>query len=196
MFANRFTAVVDACSLAGALHRDLLLTLAEAEFYRIRWSRPILDETQRAIDRILARKGVTDAAERAARATAAMQRAFEEALVEDFDSFLCASKGLPDQGDEHVLAAALKTKASTIVTENVRDFPPSILAPLGLEVRTSDDFIADTIELDPGRAVAAIRMMREGMNRPAKTAQVLLLDMEAVGLVETVGVLRSHEGSL
>jgi hypothetical protein len=53
VFANRFTALIDACSLAGALNRDLLLTLAEASFFRLRWSGPILDETERAVARIL-----------------------------------------------------------------------------------------------------------------------------------------------
>jgi hypothetical protein len=47
LFANRFTAFVDACTLAGALKRNLLLTLAEAQFFRVRWSAPVLDETQR-----------------------------------------------------------------------------------------------------------------------------------------------------
>ena len=196
MFANRFTAIVDACSLAGALHRNLLLSLAEAEFYRLRWSGPILDETEQAIVRILDRERVADSAVRASRARAAMERAFEEAMVEGFDSFLCACGDMPDSKDAHVLAAALKTRASIIVTENVRDFPDRIVAPLNIEVRTSDDFIADTIELDAGRAVAAIRMMRDRLRKPALTAQALLLEMEAVGLVETVGVLRSHEASL
>lgn len=36
-FADRFTVLVDACCLAGALQRNMLLSLAEAEFYRIRW---------------------------------------------------------------------------------------------------------------------------------------------------------------
>lgn len=49
MFANRFTALIDACALAGALKRNLLLTLAEAEFFRLRRSETILDETESAI---------------------------------------------------------------------------------------------------------------------------------------------------
>ncbi|MCC0808082.1 PIN domain-containing protein [Methylobacterium sp. W2] len=196
MFANRFTALIDACSLAGALSRNLLLTLAEAEFFRVRWSVPIMDETERAIERILANKQQGDAAQRAARARRAMEAAFEEAMVSDVDTFLSVCDCLPDPGDAHVLAAALKTRASTIVTENLRHFPEAVLAPLGLEARSSDAFLADTIELDPGRAVAAIRQMRERLRKPDKTAQMLLLDMEAVGLVETVGVLRSYEASL
>ena len=76
MFANRFTALVDACSLAGALNRNLLLTLAESAFYRVRWSTPILDETERAIGRILTQKGAPDASERAIRARRGMEKAF------------------------------------------------------------------------------------------------------------------------
>ena len=96
MFANRFTALIDACSLAGTLNRNLLLTLAEAAFFRVRWSGPILDETERAVGRILAHKGMIDAGERAARARQGMEAAFEEAMVDSFDTFLCACSGLPD----------------------------------------------------------------------------------------------------
>lgn len=56
MFANRFTAFIDACSLAGALKRNLLLTLAEAEFFRLRWSIKVLDETEAAIAKFFDQK--------------------------------------------------------------------------------------------------------------------------------------------
>lgn len=99
-------------------------------------------------------------------------------------------------GDAQVLAAALKTRAATIVTDNLKDLPEALLAKAGIEPRATDAFIADTIELDPGRAVAAIRRMRERFQRPEKTPDLLLLDMEAAGLVETVDVLRPHVLSL
>jgi hypothetical protein len=70
LFANRFTAFVDACSLASALKRNLLLSLAEAEFFRLRWSSRVLDETETAIEEILNAKGFADAAARAERARA------------------------------------------------------------------------------------------------------------------------------
>ncbi|MCF4165716.1 PIN domain-containing protein [Zavarzinia compransoris] len=196
MFANRFTAFVDACTLAGALKRNILLTLAEAEFFRIRWSAEVLAETQSAIEKILTHRGFVDAADRAYRARQFMEDAFAEALVVDFDDFLCACNGLPDPGDAHVVAAALKTRAATIVTDNLKHFPADLLAPLNIEVRSADDFIADTISLDPGRAVAALRRMRVRLKKPEKTAELLLLDMEAVGLVGTVDVLKPHALSL
>ncbi len=196
MFANRFTAFVDACSLASALKRNLLLSLAEAEFFRLRWSSHVLDETEAAIDEILTAKGFEDAADRARRARASMEAAFEDAMVLDYDSLLPVAAGLPDPGDAHVVAAAHKTQAAIIVTENLKHFPDEALSPLNMEAKSADAFIADTIALDPGRAVAAIRRMRERFKKPEKTAEALLLDMEAAGLLETVDQLRPHLESL
>lgn len=196
MFANRFTAFVDSCTLAGTLRRNLLLTLAEAEFYRIRWSERVLIEAELAIQKILIERGLDDAADRAQRARRAMETAFEDAMVSDFDAFLCVCTDLPDPNDAHVVAAALKTEASMIVTENLKDFPSHLLEPLNIEAKSADAFIADTIALDDGRAVAAIRRMRERFKRPEMTAEQLLLKMEAVGLTETVDALRTHTQSL
>lgn len=125
-----------------------------------------------------------------------MEEAFEDALVSGYEVFLPAAGCLPDPGDAHVLAAALKTRAAVVVTDNLKDFPVDVLARFNLEVRSADAFIADTIALDPGRAVAALRKMRERFRNPAKTAEALLLDMEAGGLMETVNVLRPYVLSL
>lgn len=190
MLPNRYTAFIDACSLVGVFRRNLLLTLAEAEFFRVRWSAAVLEEAQRAIQTILEGKGATDAKERARRARQYMERAFEDATVSDFDEFIGVCNGLPDPNDAHVVAAALKTQAAVIVTENLKHFPKSIIYPLNLEARSADTFIADTIALDPGRAVAAVRTMRHRFKRPDKTPEMLLLDMEAAELTETADMLR------
>ncbi|WP_316219372.1 PIN domain-containing protein [Bradyrhizobium sp. SZCCHNR2026] len=196
MFANRFTAFVDACTLVSVLRRNLLLTLAEAEFFRLRWSAEVLDETQKALEEIHLKRGFQDAADRAARARAFMENAFEDAIVDGYDHLLPLAAKLPDQNDAHVLAAAVKTQASMIVTENLKDFPSNILSALNIEAKSADEFIADTIALDPGRAVAVIRQMRERFKQPEKTAGILLLEMEADGLVETVNLLRTYIDSL
>jgi predicted nucleic acid-binding protein len=196
MFANRFTVLIDACSLFSPLTRNLLLSLAEGEFFRLRWSGEILDEVERAIARSYAQKGLADGVERAGRARGAMERAFEEANVTGYAALLSDLVELPDPNDAHVIAAALKTRASVIVTENLKHFPQRILKPLDLEAKKADDFIADTIDLDVGRAIPVIRRMRQRLNRPAKTAEALLLDMEASGLTQTVDSLRAHLLSL
>jgi predicted nucleic acid-binding protein len=170
LFANRYAAFVDACSLVGVLKRDLLLTLAEAEFFRVRWSRPVLDEAQRAIQDIMSKKGRPDCAGAAPQSRASMEKAFKDAMVEDFDDFLAICGGQPDPADAYVLAAALKSKADVIVSNNLKHFPIDRLKALGLDVCSADAFIADTITLDEYLAIAAIGQMRARSRRPALTA--------------------------
>ncbi|MGY3621527.1 PIN domain-containing protein [Bradyrhizobium sp. USDA 10063] len=196
MFANRFTALVDACTLVSPLRRNLLLSLAEAGFFRLRWSSRILDETEATIEKLLSDKGESNAAEQARRARANMEAAFEDAMVTDFDNFLPPASGLPDPGDAHVIAAAVKTQAAMIVTENLKHFPAAILSGLNMEAKSADAFIADTIALDEGLAIVAIRQMRERLKKPSMTAEALLLRMEAAGLLETADLLKPYVDSL
>ena len=192
MFANRFTAFVDACSLAGAVKRNLILSLAEGEFFRLRWSEMVLDETQKAIEEILRTKGDQSFAEKAVSARMYMQEAFEDAIVDDYESFLCVGEDLPDEDDAHILAAALKTQAQIIITDNLPDFPSRVLVPLNIEALSTDQFLANTIDLNSSKAVAVLREMRLRLKRPEMTAEALLMRMDAVGLSETVNILRPH----
>lgn len=196
MFANRYTALVDACSLVSVVRRNLLLSLAEAEFFRLRWSVPILDETQTALVKLHSQRGTTNGKARARAAIDAMTTAFPDAMVEDFNEILAQPLGLPDPKDEHVVAAAVKTQAQAIVTENISDFPAELLGKLNLEARTADEFIADTIALEEGLAIAAIRNLRLRLKRPEMDASDLLRSFEAHGLFETVSVLSQHVASI
>lgn len=196
MFANRFTVLVDACSLVAALNRNLLLSLAEVEFFRLRWSEKILAETEAAIGKVLAERGSEDAAGQGLRARNAMETAFQDAVVTGYEMLMPGLGPLPDPADAHVIAAAVKTRASVIVTENIKHFPELILTPLDLEAKTVDAFLADTIGLDTGRAVAAIRRMRMRFKKPELSAEALLLQMEARGLTQTVDALKGYVESL
>lgn len=190
MFANRFTAVIDACVLCSPLKRNLVLSLAEAELFRVRWSDEIMEETEKAIENILAKKDCDDAAERATQARQAMNEAFAEATVTDYDQLGDDLGKLPDDGDRHVIAAAIKSRADVIVTENLKDFPRRLLASYGIEAKSSDAFIADAIDLCPSLAMAAIKRMRLRLQRQEKTPEVLLLDMEKIGLTLSADQLR------
>jgi predicted nucleic acid-binding protein len=196
MFANRYTALVDACSLVSVWRRNLLLSLAEAEFFRLRWSQTILDETEKALAKLHHQRGNADGDARARKAIASMTKAFPEAMVDDFTQLLANPLGLPDPNDEHVIAAAIKTQAQAIVTENISDFPAELLGKLNLEARTADEFIADTIALEEGLAISAIRHMRLRLKRPEMDTSDLLRSFEAHGLFETVSVLTQHLGSI
>ncbi len=125
-----------------------------------------------------------------------METAFEDAMVSEYDAYLPSCVGLPDPKDAHVVAAALKTQAALIVTENLKDFPNTIIGALNLEAKSADAFIADTLSLDTGRAVNAIQKMRQRFKKPALTPDQLLLEMEARGLIEAVDVLKPYVKSI
>ncbi len=190
MFANRFTAVIDACVLYSPLKRNLILSLAEVELYRIGWSEEILLETQCAIEKYLVKKGCENPSDRAGRACDAMRKAFPDAAIADYESLKVNSGQLPDEGDVHVVAAAIKAKANIIVTENVKDFPASIVSGHGIEVKTADEFIADAIDLNPLLAISAIKRMRLRFQKPGMTPDALLLHMEQIGLTLSAAQLK------
>ena len=185
--ADHFTALLDACVLAGVLKRNLLLSLAEAELFRPRWSAPILDEMERAIDRMT--NGQADTA----RQRQQMITAFGEACVTGFEVYI-PSVDLPDANDRHVVAAAICTHAQVVVTDNLKDFPAAVLATYGMEVKSTDDFIADTITLHEQTAFAALKKMRERFANPALSTEAIINAAESQGLLNTALLMKRHEG--
>ena len=141
-----FRVVLDACSIVPIARTDLLLTFAQHKVYFPLWSREILGEVERAIVTVSGGKVPMD---RAKARTARMCAAFEDALVVEYEPLVAVIDGLPDPDDRHVVAAAIRGRAEAIVTDNVKDFPDSALAPWGLHAVTPDDFLRDLHDLDP-----------------------------------------------
>ncbi len=177
---DRFTAVLDANILATSLVRNTILQLAASDFFRPRWSSKILDETIRAIRR----RGSNE--EYIERLTSELARAFgDEALIEHWEVYVEGLIGMPDEDDRHVLAAAIKSDAAVIVTENLKHFPDEVLSGFGLEAIGADDFIADTIDLNQQVAAARIKRMRAGFRNPKMSSRELVRRYEEIGLIQT-----------
>lgn len=189
MSVNRLTVVIDACVLCSTLKRHLILTLAEAKLFRVQWSEKILDETEKAITIILSKRDHSDAAERAGQARELMRQAFVEATVANYDARGKEIAHLPDEGDRHVIAAALKCQADIIVTENLRDFPRKVLSKYGIEAKSTDAFVTDIIDLNPTIAITAIRRMRLRLDIPKEHVDVLLQDLNRIGLKQVAKML-------
>ncbi|MEM8824776.1 MAG: PIN domain-containing protein [Pseudomonadota bacterium] len=182
MHANRFTVVLDANVLIPVLTRDVLLSLAEQNLYRVRWNALILDEVRQNLPR--ANPSVTEDA--ASRAVSAMVRAFPDALIEGWERLADGLSDLPDPDDAHVIASAVNTGATVIVSQNLRHFPSGVLDPLGIACLHPDDFIADTISLDPGSAVVAIDRMLARHRKEPKSYADLIRAMEAMRFPRSV----------
>lgn len=167
----RFTCVLDTNVIYPIDIRDLLFWFASYELFTPKWSKHIIRfthltgslsvvRTLRLVfdewKSVMERKGVsaTEIEKRISKA----HLAFPDALVENYESLVDALK-LPDAKDRHVLAAAIKTNANVIVTNNLKDFPKDYLANFGLTAKSADDFITDTIDLNNEVAVEAFRAL-------------------------------------
>jgi len=64
-----------------------------------------------------------------------MCEAVADCLVVGYEPLIEALK-LPDPGDRHVLAAAIRCSAQVIVTSSVKDFPALHLEPFNIEAQT------------------------------------------------------------
>ena len=114
-----------------------------------------------------------------------------DALVNGYED-LIPGLHLPDPGDRHVLAAAIRGRADVIVTMNLRDFPPDIIAPFGIEVQHPDEFILHLLDLAPGTVAAAAQNHRQSLHHPPKTVDEYLDTLERQGLTQTASVLREY----
>jgi hypothetical protein len=96
-------------------------------------------------------------ADRAARVgylLAAMRTAFPLATVaEDVAAIAHLTN---DHKDCHVLAAAVQSRARTIVTNNLRDFPPAALRPYRVAARTPDRFPQALFRRHPARLIEVL----------------------------------------
>lgn len=84
--------------------------------------------------------------------------------------------GLPDPNDEHVVAAAVVGGAGAIVTENFKHFPAG-LVPQHIQVLHAKDLAANTVDVDPARAAAAVRVLAARFRQPPVTPQRVLKEL-------------------
>lgn len=182
-----FTALYDACVLYPAPLHDLLMRLALTDLFRARWTDQIHDEWIRNV--LKDRTDITpDLLERT---RSLMNFHVRDSLVTGYET-LIESLELPDPDDRHVLAAAIRTRASVIVTFNLKDFPADILDPLGMEAQHPDEFISHLIDLNSGAVCVAAKRQRESLKNPPRTVEEFLTTLEQQQLPETVTRLREY----
>ncbi len=163
---------IDACVLAGAMRRHLVLAFAEAGRLQPRWSPKVLFETGHAHAKIVEAKPGRDGAGEAARLVVALEQAWPEASVPE-DHGVTIAERLPDEGDRHVIESAVACGASLILTDNIKDFPRKVLKAYGLYARTPAEYFASRIGADPGAAPALMAAAVRLRLSPAQFARAL-----------------------
>ncbi len=180
-------AVYDACVLYPAPLRDLLVRVALAGLVRAHWTDQIHDEWTR---NVLANRPEL-AASSIERSRRLMDAHVHDALVTGYED-LVPALSLPDPDDRHVLAAAVRIKATAIVTFNLSDFPPEVLRPLNVEAVHPDVFVSRLLAESPAEVCQAVNRQRAGLTRPPKSVDEFLPALEQCRLPLTVAGLRRY----
>lgn len=157
--------VLDACVLVPAALRDTLLRAAEKGLYYPRWSHQILAEVERALIHM---RNEADAR----KVVSAMRVAFPEATTRIDQHTIDEMTNHPK--DRHVAATAVVTQASVIVTDNLRDFPASALAPYQITAQPPDALLVGLFSAHPELLNQVITEQAAATHRPPLSPSVIL----------------------
>src|SRR6266540_1606466 len=168
-----FVVVYDANVLYPSTLRDLLIRIAQAGLVQAKWTDQILDEMFRNL-----RANRPDlVSTQLDRTRTLMNAAVRDCLVTGYESLIEVVK-LPDPDDRHVVAAAIRAGAQTIVTANI-------------EVKGPDDFVCDQIDLDRQAVFGAVQRIADSWRNPPGTVGDVLGSLERSGLVAATTALRT-----
>ncbi len=178
---SQLIVVYDACVLYPAPLRDLLMSLTQSGLFQARWTEQIHREWMEN----LLRNSPHLTRERLERTRDKMNAAVRDCLVEDYEP-LIETLDLPDADDRHVLAAAIASGASRIVTFNLKDFPLSRLQTYGVVAQHPDEWVSDLLQRDALRVCLAVAQQRARLRDPARTVEELLETFVLQGLPKSV----------
>lgn len=177
-----YLAVLDACVLVNAALRDTLLRLAEAPpLYLPRWSAEIMDEMTRTLE-----NNLNYTSTQTEHLVEQLQTHFSEAWVEGYEPLISAMANHPN--DRHVLAAAVKTGAQTIVTVNLKDFPKEALSPWDVQAQHPDAFLIDQYHLAP--EIVVMKLVEQGA--ALKGGLSLVLTAHSKIVPEFTAIIQGH----
>lgn len=131
-------------------------------------------------------------AERLESVRARMNLHMRDGLIEGYEELISGIK-LPDPNDRHVLAAAIKANAQTIITYNLSDFPSSALSKYEIDAQHPNEFLRHLLDLAPAKVIATVQETRKSLKNPPKSSNEYLAILEQQSLPQTCAYLREYE---
>lgn len=182
-----YPVILDACVLYPSLLRDLLIRLGIAGLYQPQWTATIHNEWQRNL--LKNRSDLTS--KQIEHIAMLMDKAIPSAMINGYEE-LIDGLVLPDLNDRHVLAAAIRCNAETIVTFNLKDFPKEKLIKFNIEALHPDEFISDLLDLNHALVLSVIYSQRKNMKKPAMNIQQYFESLLRQSLPMTVKSLEKY----
>lgn len=176
----------DACVLYPAPLRDLLMHVALTDLYRAKWTETVHDEWMRNLLR--ARPDLKP--EQLQRTRESMNAHVRDSLVRDYE-VLIDSVTLPDPGDRHVLAAAIKSSADVILKFNLKHFPDAALKLYCIKAQHPDEFLAAQFDIAPNVICLAAQRHRASLKNPPRNVDEYLATLAMQRLPQTADRLRT-----
>ena len=183
-------AVYDACVLYPFHLRNLLIQCAVDRLVEARWTDDIHDEWIRSLAAV---SGVPSTRLQATRDL--MKAILPNADVRDHHRQV-VDIVLPDPDDRHVVAAAIASHATVIVTWNIKDFPATELDRHGLTASDPDAFLVNLHYAAPNAFLAAVANARRNLRKTSPTAQGFVEALSRQNLIRVAELLRGHLESL
>ena len=114
-----------------------------------KWSDQIMVEVSRTLQ-----ENFNLSAQKATYRENEIRRHFPEAWIDGYEELIPAMTNHPK--DRHVLAAAARAGVKVIVTYNLKDFPPSSLAPYSITAQGPSAFLKNLYDMAPAAVMQAL----------------------------------------
>ena len=166
--------VYDANVLYPSALRDLLIRVGIARIVQPKWTDAILDEVFLNLagnrpdldpSRLQATRGL-------------MNVAIRDVLVKNYEH-LIERIILPDINDRHVLAAAIHSGATVIVTKNLKDFHTEELSKWEIVAQHPDEFLSLIVSDNKELVLGIVDEMAAAWRSPAADARHVLGQLSA-----------------
>ncbi|GAA3094794.1 hypothetical protein JOF29_004072 [Kribbella aluminosa] len=165
-------AFLDANVIRGQQTTDVLLSVAAEGVYEPQWTQKVIDEMRRNRPPGLSEADID-------RRIRTMNKAFPDAVVEAPPQELQDQMDA-DPKDKHVLAGAVQSRSSVLVTDNLKDFNPPTSGPNAMRVENLNQFLIRKLEEEPERVQSGLQNMVSRHRREPRT-MAALIDVMAEG---------------
>lgn len=182
---NGLVVFLDTNVIFPLIIRDILFWLAYHNVFVPKWSVHVFDEWRWVMSRKGIAKDIVD--KRIDKANLA----FPDALVKDYED-LIPVLDLPNDNDRHVLAAAIRSEAKIIVTNNLRHFPADRLRVYGIIAMNVDDFLMFLLSKEEDTCLVAFHDLVDNKRNPKYSSFEIISQFEVVGLIHFGSALRER----